>query len=124
MREQRHWRLDLVAGLLLIAGLLMALALFSHCPADDATTVYPSNPTPENLLGSPGAWLAQTLLESLGIAVYVLLASWFVLVVLLLLRQGLTDGLERVQSDLALASINGVVTKLRQFEKSGQFPDR
>jgi S-DNA-T family DNA segregation ATPase FtsK/SpoIIIE len=123
MREQRHWRLDLVAGLLLIAGLLMALALFSHCPADDATTVYPSNPTPENLLGSPGAWLAQTLLESLGIAVYVLLASWFVLVVLLLLRQGLSTWVLRLFGWLLLVPCSAVFAEYwGEFESNVAVP--
>src|SRR5205823_5623865 len=87
--EERHPRLDFAAGLLLLLGLLAALAVFSHDPADDASTVYPANATPENLLGPPGAWLAGMLFDCLGIAVYVLLASWFVLVVLLLLRRGL-----------------------------------
>ena len=52
-------------------------------------TVHPPNSIAANLLGPGGAWLARTLLETLGIAVYFLLASWLVLVVLLLLRRGL-----------------------------------
>src|SRR5262249_31362547 len=44
--------------------------------------------TAANLLGTPGAWLAQNLLDTFGVAVYVLLAAWFVLVLLLFLRRG------------------------------------
>jgi len=40
-----------------------------------------------NLLGSVGGWLARSLFESLGLAVHFLLAGWYVLVVLLYLRQ-------------------------------------
>jgi S-DNA-T family DNA segregation ATPase FtsK/SpoIIIE len=39
------------------------------------------------LLGPAGAWVAHGLYEGLGSAVYLLLASWFVLVILLLVRR-------------------------------------
>src|SRR5207244_3609320 len=44
---------------------------------------------PLNLLGWPGAMLADALFDSLGVAVYVLLLSWFVLVLTLFLRRDL-----------------------------------
>src|SRR5438093_84843 len=82
----RRFSLDLLAGGLFLAGLLVALALFSHdSPA--ATVVYPRTPPPANLLGPAGAWLARGLYDALGVAVHLLLASWFVLVVLLFLRR-------------------------------------
>src|SRR5713101_6472085 len=87
---KRCLRADLAACGLLFAGLLVGLSIFSFDPADPpGNTVHPPNSIAANLLGPGGAWLARTLLESLGVAVYVLLASWFVLVVLLLLRRGL-----------------------------------
>ena len=46
-------------------------------------------PPPANLLGPAGAWLAAGLYDALGLAVHFLLASWFVLVVLLFLRRSL-----------------------------------
>jgi S-DNA-T family DNA segregation ATPase FtsK/SpoIIIE len=88
MAERRAWHLDLVAWGLLLAGLLVALCVLSHDPPP-AGAVYPPPPEPENLLGPPGAWLAQELHEALGCAVYVLLASWFVFVLLLFLRKGI-----------------------------------
>ena len=88
MPDRRPWRLDAAACALLLVGLLVALAVFSHDPADSGSAAYPPNPSPHNLLGPAGAWLASALYEALGLAVHVLLASWFVLVVLLFLRWG------------------------------------
>jgi S-DNA-T family DNA segregation ATPase FtsK/SpoIIIE len=83
--SDRRLRLDLTAFALLVAGLLVALCVLGHnTPA--AGPVHPT-PEPSNPLGPPGAWLAQSLYEALGVAVYLLLASWFVLVVLLFLRR-------------------------------------
>jgi S-DNA-T family DNA segregation ATPase FtsK/SpoIIIE len=88
MSERRAWRLDVAACLLLGANLLAALAVLSYDPADLPGPVYPQNPTPRNVLGSAGAWLGDALVGGLGVAAHALLASWFVLVVVLLLRRG------------------------------------
>src|SRR5437016_1296185 len=86
----RRSRLDFAAYGLLVAGLVVALSIFSHDPADPpVAAVYPPHDTAKNILGTGGAWLAQTLNETLGVAVYLLLVSWFVLIVLLFLRQSL-----------------------------------
>jgi DNA segregation ATPase FtsK/SpoIIIE, S-DNA-T family len=69
-------RIDGVAWILLIAGMLVALCILSYEPDSPA----------QNLLGKPGVWLAGELFAALGLGVHVLLASWFVLVVSLLLR--------------------------------------
>jgi DNA segregation ATPase FtsK/SpoIIIE, S-DNA-T family len=79
-------RLDLIASGLLVTGLLVALCVLSSDPATPAGA-YPPPAEAPNLLGDPGAWLAGALYDALGVAVYVLLASWFVLVVLLFLRR-------------------------------------
>ncbi|HXG10764.1 MAG TPA: DNA translocase FtsK [Gemmataceae bacterium] len=90
MTDRQHLRLDLAACTLLLAGLLVALCVFSYDPADPpGTTVYPPRPTPNNLLGPAGAALAHALHQTLGVAVYLLLAGWFVLVILLFLRRSL-----------------------------------
>ncbi len=103
MPDTRRLRLDFTAAALLLAGLFVALAVFSYAPADaPGTTVYPSPPGPANLLGPGGAWLAHGLHETLGVAVYALLASWFVLVVLLFLRRGLATWLLRLAGWLLL----------------------
>jgi S-DNA-T family DNA segregation ATPase FtsK/SpoIIIE len=88
MWTRRQWRLDVAAGGLFLLGLLAALAVISYDPADVDQLAQPPNPVPHNLLGRPGAWLGHGLTETLGVAVYALLAGWFVLVVLLLLRRG------------------------------------
>jgi S-DNA-T family DNA segregation ATPase FtsK/SpoIIIE len=85
MADRRGLHVDLIAWGVLLAGLLVALCVLGHEPP--SATVYPPSAEPSNLLGPPGAWLAQELYETLGCAVHVLLASWFVLVVLLFLRK-------------------------------------
>jgi S-DNA-T family DNA segregation ATPase FtsK/SpoIIIE len=87
MLQRRAWRLDLAAGILLCAGLLVALAVFSFDPADLPGSVYPQDAEPRNVLGQPGAWIAGELIQALGIAVYAWLAAWFVFVLILLLRR-------------------------------------
>src|SRR5436309_2503330 len=75
MADRRGARIDILACLLLLAGLAVTVCILSH----EAEGL--------NLLGMPGSWLAHELYQSLGLAVYVLLASWFVLVLFLLLRK-------------------------------------
>ena len=79
-REREVSRIDGVAWILLVAGLLVALCVCSYEPESRGAPA-------QNLLGKPGAWLAGELFDSLGLGVHVLLASWFVLVVSLLLRK-------------------------------------
>src|SRR6516165_61903 len=81
MSDRGGARMDFLAWGLLLTGLIVALCVFSYDPPTGG--VYPSPPW-TNLFGPPGAWLAQELYETLGVAVYALLASWFVLVLLLL----------------------------------------
>jgi S-DNA-T family DNA segregation ATPase FtsK/SpoIIIE len=103
MADRRSFRLDLVAICLLLAGLLVALSVFSYNPTDaPGNCVYPPPSQTANLLGPAGALLAQGLFEALGIAVYVLLASWFVLVVLLLVRRSLSTWTLRLAGWLLL----------------------
>jgi DNA segregation ATPase FtsK/SpoIIIE, S-DNA-T family len=76
MPDRRNLRVDGIAWLLLFCGLVVALCVLSH----EATAATP------NLLGVPGDWLARELYAALGSAVYVLLIAWFVLVLMLLVR--------------------------------------
>jgi S-DNA-T family DNA segregation ATPase FtsK/SpoIIIE len=76
-RDEDPTRVDWAAWLLLFTGLAVAACVFSHEP--DAAA---------NLLGPPGHWLARELYAALGSAVHVLLAAWFVLVLMLLVRKG------------------------------------
>jgi DNA segregation ATPase FtsK/SpoIIIE, S-DNA-T family len=78
---------DTFAFGLFAVGLLVALCVFPYDPGDPpGTAVYPPNAHSHNLLGYPGATLADVLFVTLGVSVYLFLASWFVLVILLLLR--------------------------------------
>jgi DNA segregation ATPase FtsK/SpoIIIE, S-DNA-T family len=78
MPERREPRFDGAAWVLLLGGQLVALAILSNDPANSLP----------NLLGPPGAWLAHELIGALGSAVFVLLAGWFVLALMLLFRRG------------------------------------
>ncbi len=84
MAERRKQaRVDLAAWLLLFSGLGVAVCVLSHEPlAGERVSLHAPN-----LLGKPGEWLARELYATLGSAVYVLLASWFVLVLMLLVRR-------------------------------------
>jgi S-DNA-T family DNA segregation ATPase FtsK/SpoIIIE len=88
MIAKRAWRLDLAAGLLLVAGLAAALAVFGSDPADLPGMTYPPPEAAGNLLGQPGAAVAALLLLALGVAVYPWLAAWLVLVLWLVVRRG------------------------------------
>src|SRR5438874_3013814 len=89
LEKHSAWRLDLAALILLVAGLLMALSLFTDEPAPGAKVAATVSFVPHrNVLGPGGTWLARVLTETLGVAVYILLISWFVLVLLLFLRRG------------------------------------
>ncbi len=98
-RSSRRW--DFAAGGLLLTGLVVALAVFSHDPSGTPDVRYPP-PPPTNLLGPAGAALAGGLRDALGVAVYLLLASWFVLVLLLFLRRGLLTWFLRLAGWLLL----------------------
>lgn len=88
MTLSRRWRLDLVAGVWLACGLLVALSIFSYDATDIASTRhFPRRTQAVNMMGTPGAYLAEGLIDALGIAVYVLLAAWFVVALLLFLRK-------------------------------------
>ncbi len=80
MPERRYPATDGPGWLLLICGLIVALCVLSHEPAASGSSA-------PNLLGTPGHWFASELYAALGSAVHVLLAAWFVLVLMLLVRK-------------------------------------
>jgi S-DNA-T family DNA segregation ATPase FtsK/SpoIIIE len=107
--SDRRFRLDLTAFALLVAGLVVALCVLGHETATSGP-VHPA-PEPHNPLGPPGAWLAQSLYDALGVAVYLLLASWFVLVVLLFLRRTWLRWAVRLAGWLVLLPVAAVVAE-------------
>ncbi|MBI3822655.1 MAG: DNA translocase FtsK 4TM domain-containing protein [Planctomycetes bacterium] len=80
MSKPRKWRVDGLAWLLLACGLVVALCVLSHDPAASSSSA-------PNLLGVPGDCLARELFAAVGYAVHVVLAAWFVLVLMLLVRK-------------------------------------
>ncbi len=122
MPDRRPWRLDAAAFSLLAAGLLVSLAVFSLDPADRPGAVYPPPAAPRNLLGPPGAWLAFALTDALGAAVYVLLASWFVVVVLLFLRRSWLRWSLRLAGWLLLVPCAAVLAQLIGINPDGAPP--
>jgi S-DNA-T family DNA segregation ATPase FtsK/SpoIIIE len=91
MSEVRRWRIDLLAGGLLLAEMLVALAVFGHEPPIAAEAVPTDHP-----FGQAGQSLAVALFDTLGLAVYPLLAGWFALVLLLFLRRNVFTWLRRL----------------------------
>jgi S-DNA-T family DNA segregation ATPase FtsK/SpoIIIE len=87
MPDRQTWRLYLAVLGLLSLGAILSLSVLSFDPADLPGAVYPPHTTPSNLLGLAGAHLADALGQTLGVAVYVFLAGWFVVTSLLLRRR-------------------------------------
>ncbi|HZT80097.1 MAG TPA: DNA translocase FtsK 4TM domain-containing protein, partial [Gemmataceae bacterium] len=120
MSDRRALHLDVAACLLLAAGMVVALCVFSCDPADPpAADVFPPRETPANLLGLPGAWVARELFQALGVAVYALLASWFLMVVLLFLRQQLLTWSLRLAGSLLLVPCAAVLADWLGPERLG-----
>lgn len=70
--------LRVAAGLAIVAlGLALAAALLTHDPADPSLNSVTSA-APANLLGTPGAWASDLLLQGFGLAAAVLLPLFFV----------------------------------------------
>ncbi|MFN4258853.1 MAG: DNA translocase FtsK 4TM domain-containing protein [Gemmataceae bacterium] len=99
MAETRdHRRLDWLAGGLFVMGLVTALCVFSHEPSLSRAGAGGTG----NLLGPAGAWLARRLYQPLGVGVYPLLAGWFVVVLMLLVRKNGRRWLRRLAGWLLL----------------------
>lgn len=80
-------RIDVAAFVLLVCGLLVALCIFGADPNELSQSWPEQSAHTTHMFGPMGAAIARDLFDGLGAAVYVLLAAWFILVVLLFLRQ-------------------------------------
>ena len=73
MLEKRNLKVDLLALGLLAATVFLAVALLSYNPADPPSSlVYPSDVETSNACGRLGAWIANLMLQGLGIGAYYL----------------------------------------------------
>lgn len=79
-------RLDVAALVLLASGLAVAACVLSHQTGRIPDASFPPEYPSDNLLGTPGAMLAEDLFDVLGTAVYLLLAGWLILAVALFRR--------------------------------------
>jgi DNA segregation ATPase FtsK/SpoIIIE, S-DNA-T family len=121
MKLSRAWRLDIAAGLLLVAGLLVAIAVLSRDPMDDPGRVYPAPEEVRNLLGPPGAWLAAEFVGALGAGVYLWLGAWVVFVLLLVVRRDVIAWACRLVGVLLLVPV-GCVLAQRHLEPRADSP--
>jgi DNA segregation ATPase FtsK/SpoIIIE, S-DNA-T family len=94
--EPKTQRFDATAFLLLAIGLALAAAVFTADAADLGGEWAAVRSSSHNLLGPAGAWIARSLVESLGETVYVFLTAWIVLSVDLFLRPNWWPWLRRV----------------------------
>ncbi|HEV3146837.1 MAG TPA: DNA translocase FtsK 4TM domain-containing protein [Gemmataceae bacterium] len=95
-RKATGGRWDLAVLVLFLAGLLVTASILSHHPAQVPDETYPASVNSSNLLGGPGAMLAENLFDALGVAVYAMLAAWFILVGSLFLQQRIGRLLRRM----------------------------
>ena len=96
MASRRGLQLDVFALSLLLMGLLVTLCVLGQDASPATGASYPLPNTPDHLLGPLGSQVAIQLYQGLGGAVYILLAAWFVLVLMLLHRRGLGTWLLRL----------------------------
>ena len=87
MPDRRDWRLYFAACVLLAGGLFLTLSVLDYDPSDVGNAIYPAPTASHNRLGPLGAAIAHELRQTLGFAVYVFLAGWFVVVVRLIFRR-------------------------------------
>ncbi len=88
MLVERNLKRDLFALALLAGVIFLGVALCTYHPADPPSTlVYPGGQQVRNACGRVGAWLADRLLNGLGMGAFYLLVSLVVLDGLLLLRR-------------------------------------
>jgi len=89
-------KIDLAACAFLVVGLLIVLSLLGQ---DVKGPEEPSNldaAAESNFLGWPGAWLAYAVTESLGFTFYVVIASWFILVIMMFQRRAVFRWIRRL----------------------------
>src|SRR5262249_31415979 len=84
--------------------------------------VFPAHDVPANVLGLPGSWLARLLHQTLGIGVYVFLAAWFVLVLLLFMRHSIMLWSLRLLGWLLLLPCVAVLAEYFNSQGWGQVP--
>jgi S-DNA-T family DNA segregation ATPase FtsK/SpoIIIE len=119
MSDRRSLHLHLLAWGLLVTGLLLALCILSADPHSAAT---PNASMPDNLLGTPGGWLAAELYRALGLAAYLLLLGWLALAVQLMLQRRLGGWSLRLAGWLLLVPCAAVLADRMDPQPVGALP--
>lgn len=92
MLEERSFKVDFAALLLMALSVFLALSVLTFDPADPPSRlVYPANAHVSNLCGPLGAWVAVLLLGGLGIGAYYAVISLAALAGCLLVKHELTE---------------------------------
>ena len=90
MFENRNFKFDLLAIVMLAATVLLSVSLATYEATDPPSTlVYPSNSDYQNACGPIGAYIAHYLLGSFGVGGYYVVASLGTLSIVLLWRRGI-----------------------------------
>jgi S-DNA-T family DNA segregation ATPase FtsK/SpoIIIE len=118
MLDRSRLKLDVAACALLLLCLGLLLCVLGFQPAH-TQAVFPPRESSPHLLGPIGHWLGLILLETFGLGVYVFLAGWFVLVVMLLLRRGLVKWTLRCTGWLLLILCTAVASDNSNLHWSG-----
>jgi DNA segregation ATPase FtsK/SpoIIIE, S-DNA-T family len=109
MFENRNRKLDLAALALLAVVMFLGVSLWTYNRFDPPSTlVYPASNMIHNACGGAGAFVANYLLESLGLGAYYLLASLAVLTALLLAHREIDQPVLRAAG--WIVSLVGLVT--------------
>src|SRR5262249_34915156 len=99
--KRRNLRVDAIAWLLFLCGIVLVLSVLSYEPTD-------ADEPAQNLLGVPGHLLARELFLTLGSAVHVLLTGWFVVVLMLLVRRSWLAWSRRTVGWLVLIPLSAI----------------
>ncbi len=88
MADRPTSTLDISAWVLLISGLLVAACVLGYDPTQPPhKTTFPPPDATDHLLGELGLFLGEGLYEALGLAIYVFLGCWFLLILALFLKR-------------------------------------
>jgi len=87
MLDRRHWRLYLAVCVLWAGGVFLALSVLDSVSHDPPSAYGVRFASQSNRFGPLGGAIAYELRQSLGAAVYVFLAGWFVILVRLVVRR-------------------------------------
>ncbi|HMO36358.1 MAG TPA: DNA translocase FtsK 4TM domain-containing protein, partial [Gemmatales bacterium] len=110
-----RWR-HVVAATLLLTWACAIVAVFCFHPHDGPSSLaVPANQQTSNILGLPGAWLANGLYHHFGWSIVPLLAVWFILGIAFLLPGRFGNWLYRLSGTMLLIPSTAVLAHVGQW---------